>query len=103
MIDATPHIIEEIASELGLPLEQVQKAAASQFYFTAHIMADDSFRTIRLQYLGKWTVSPRRLREMRRIQLEGRNKPTKSGRNKVVNRPDNYDDINEWEKQRNLK
>lgn len=97
MIDATPEIIREIARETGLAVPDIAQAVQYQWKYVTMIMKSDTYQTVHLDYLGKFKVDPRQLRRVRELQLSGKIKPTKSGRNKVVDRPDDFKDIEEWE------
>lgn len=86
MIDATEQIIQQIAEEQDIPADDVRDVVSAQFGFVAKKMKDDSFRTIRLQYLGKFTVDQRKFDEIKKMEAEGRIKTTKSGRPANSNR-----------------
>lgn len=57
-------INKEIAKELGLTKDLVENISRSQFEFLTSIMESgvpdkpESYRSVRLQYLGVWYVNP---------------------------------------------
>jgi nucleoid DNA-binding protein len=61
MRNAVPDIIAQLASEFGLPERTVEKAVKHQFRYTAHVMKNaEDFPTIRLQYIGSFSLNPKR-------------------------------------------
>lgn len=52
---------DEIASEMGLNEDTVERAIRNMFELVKDEMQTGEFKTIHLKYLGKWTVKPKRL------------------------------------------
>jgi nucleoid DNA-binding protein len=57
-------IVMEIAKELGISPNLVQKIVKSQFEFVKVTMEKGEFETIKLPYFGKWHVKPYRLQKV---------------------------------------
>lgn len=55
-------IIQKLASEYNLPLQKVEEAVYFQFKYVSDVMRAGKFESIRLPFLGKFHVNPRRLR-----------------------------------------
>jgi hypothetical protein len=51
----------EIARELGAKLSEVHAIVESQFTYVKKVMSHGAFQTVRLPYLGKFTVNPKRV------------------------------------------
>jgi nucleoid DNA-binding protein len=54
-------LTREIAKDLGATLSEVQSIVESQFLYVRKIMEHGAFETVRLPYLGKFTVSVKRV------------------------------------------
>lgn len=55
-------IIQKIASEHNLPLQKVEEAVYFQFKYVSDVMRQGKFESIRLPFLGKFHVTPGRLK-----------------------------------------
>lgn len=64
MITPEERITQEIAKELGISPNLVQKIVKSQFEFVRKTMEKGEFETIRLAFFGKWMVKPYRLQKV---------------------------------------
>lgn len=59
-------IIKHLARKHKLSYEQVEEAVQSQFYCTAYVFKRGEAETIRLPYFGKFSVSPKRLENLKK-------------------------------------
>lgn len=57
-------INQEIAKELGISPNLVQKIVRTQFEFVKYVMEKGEFETVRLPYFGKFMVKPYRLQKV---------------------------------------
>ena len=57
-------IIYKLANKYNLPSKVILEIVNSQFKFTARVMSKGNFDTIRLPYLGKFTVNPNRVKHL---------------------------------------
>jgi nucleoid DNA-binding protein len=57
-------IIYKLSNKYNLPAKVIKEIISSQFKFTAMIMSSGNFDTIRLPYLGKFTVNPNRVKHI---------------------------------------
>lgn len=57
-------IIYKLSNKYNLPAKTIKEIIASQFKFTSMIMSSGGFDTIRLPYLGKFTVNPNRVKHI---------------------------------------
>ena len=57
-------IIYKLSNKYNLPAKVIKEIIASQFKFTAMIMSSGNFDTVRLPYLGKFTVNPNRVKHI---------------------------------------
>jgi nucleoid DNA-binding protein len=57
-------IIYKLSNKYNLPAKVIREIISSQFKFTAMIMSSGNFDTIRLPYLGKFTVNPNRVKHI---------------------------------------
>lgn len=64
MIPIEEKIIQEIAKELGISPNLVQKIVKSQFEFVKLKMEEGAFETVKLPYFGKFHVKPYRLQKV---------------------------------------
>lgn len=55
-------IIYKLSNKYNLPAKVITEIVNSQFKFTAMIMSSGNFETIRIPYLGKFTVNPNRVK-----------------------------------------
>jgi len=55
-------IYREIAKESGGTMQEIEKCVEAQFQFIERIMKRGEFDTVRMPYLGKFTVKPGRLK-----------------------------------------
>jgi nucleoid DNA-binding protein len=68
----TRRIYEEVARELNLPMDLVEKVLDSQFKFVKEVMAQgeknkpETFKTIQLTHLGKFAVRKRKIEYYKR-------------------------------------
>ena len=67
-------IIYSLSNKYDLPAKVIKEIISSQFKFTALIMSSGNFDTIRLPYLGKFTVNPNRVKHINRRANEKNNK-----------------------------
>lgn len=85
MVNVTPRLLDELAQKTGLPRAVVTKAVLSQFQYAASIMGDDTFRSVRIRFLGSFQTMDRKLRKMQLAQVRGELPP-----DRVRNRPETY-------------
>ena len=57
-------ILQKLATKYGLPIQKVEEAVYYQFKYTACIIKDGGFESVRLPYLGKFHVLPGRLKHL---------------------------------------
>ena len=57
-------IYKEIAEETGATIKEIEQCIDTQFRFVESIMKKGEFDTIRLPYLGKFTVNPKRVQKI---------------------------------------
>lgn len=57
-------IYKEIAAETGCSINEIEKVAEAQFSFIKKIIERGEFDTIRLPYLGKFGVNPKRVQNL---------------------------------------
>tara|TARA_R100000152_G_C6736057_1_gene160246 strand:- start:154 stop:369 length:216 start_codon:yes stop_codon:yes gene_type:complete len=57
-------IIYKLSNKYNLPAKVIREIVSSQFKFTAMIMSSGNFDTVRLPYLGKFTVNPNRVKHI---------------------------------------
>lgn len=57
-------IIQLLATEYDLPLQEVEKIVYSQFQLVANTMSSGSLDTIRLPLLGRFHVRPGRVKKV---------------------------------------
>ena len=55
-------LIQETAKEMGLSVAETRKIVNSQFTHAAEVMRRGEFEAVRLLYLGKFRVKPKRLK-----------------------------------------
>jgi hypothetical protein len=67
-------IIYSLSNKYNLPAKVIKEIISSQFKFTAMIMSSGVFDTIRLPYLGKFTVNPNRVKHITKKANEKANK-----------------------------
>lgn len=67
-------IIYSLSNKHNLPAKVIKEIISSQFKFTAMIMSSGGFDTIRLPYLGKFTVNPNRVKHITKKANEKANK-----------------------------
>jgi len=67
-------IIYKLSNQYDLPAKVIMEIVNSQFKFTAMIMSSGEFETIRLPYLGKFTVNPNRVKHITRRANEKNSK-----------------------------
>ena len=60
--------MQEIATELGLPLEAVKRIVASQSEYTKVVMESDSFDSIRWPYLGVFKSKPKEVQMINHLK-----------------------------------
>jgi hypothetical protein len=53
--------VSNVSKQLGLKLSTTEKIVSSQFDFIKYVIQRGDFETVRLPYLGKFEVSPKRL------------------------------------------
>ena len=58
-------VYEEIAEEFGVNKYQVQDCISSQLELVAQQMEKDTFRAVRLPYLGVFKCKPGRLKQLK--------------------------------------
>tara|TARA_R110002050_G_scaffold151931_2_gene279245 strand:+ start:543 stop:752 length:210 start_codon:yes stop_codon:yes gene_type:complete len=63
-----------LSNQYDLPAKVIMEIVNSQFKFTAMIMSSGELETIRLPYLGKFTVNPNRVKHITRRANEKNNK-----------------------------
>ena len=59
-------IIYKLSNHYDLPAKVIMDIVNSQFKFTNMIISSGQFETIRLPYLGKFTVNPDRVKHITR-------------------------------------
>jgi nucleoid DNA-binding protein len=57
-------ILQRLATKYGLSIQKVEEAVYYQFKYTARIIKDGGFESVRLPYLGKFHVLPGRLKHL---------------------------------------
>ena len=57
-------IIQRLATKYSLPIQKVEEAVFYQFKYTARIIKEGTFQSVRLPYLGKFHVLPGRLKHL---------------------------------------
>ena len=57
-------IIYSLSNKYNLPAKVIKEIITAQFKFTAMIMSSGGLDTIRLPYLGKFTVNPNRVKHI---------------------------------------
>jgi len=63
-----------LSNQYDLPAKVIMEIVNSQFKFTAMIMSSGEFETIRLPYLGKFTVNPNKVKHITRRANEKNSK-----------------------------
>ncbi len=61
-------IIQKLATKYALPIHKVEEAVYYQFKYTARIIKDGEFQSVRLPYLGKFHVLPGRLKHLNNVK-----------------------------------
>ena len=61
-------IVYFLANKYNIPLSQVEKIIDSQFKFVSIIMREGKFNTVRLPYLGKFTVNKKRVEYINKLK-----------------------------------
>jgi len=61
-------IIYFLSNKYDISLSQVEKIIDSQFKFTSIIMREGKFSTVRLPYLGKFTVNKKRVEHINKLK-----------------------------------
>jgi len=74
MGNSNHEIIYSLSHKYNLPAKVIKEIISSQFKFTAMIMSSGGFDTIRLPYLGKFTVNPNRVKHINKKANEKANK-----------------------------
>mgnify|MGYP003627614148 CR=1 FL=1 len=64
MGNSNHEIIYSLSHKYNLPAKVIKEIISSQFKFTAMIMSSGDFDTVRLPYLGKFTVNPNRVKHI---------------------------------------
>ena len=54
-------IIQKLASKFNLPLAKIEEIIYHQFKYTAKIMKDGNFQSVRLPYFGKFHAKKTRI------------------------------------------
>ena len=57
-------ILQRLATKYGLSIQKVEEAVYYQFKYTACIIKEGGFESVRLPYLGKFHVLPGRLKHL---------------------------------------
>lgn len=57
-------IYREIAKETGATINEIEQCVETQFAFIEQTIKKGEFDTIRLPYLGKFTVNPKRVQNL---------------------------------------
>ena len=57
-------ILQKLATKYGLSIQKVEEAVYYQFKYTACIIKEGGFESVRLPYLGKFHVLPGRLKHL---------------------------------------
>lgn len=57
-------ILQRLATKYNLPIQKIEEAVYHQFKYTAQIMKNGKFESVRLPYLGKFHVLPGRLKHL---------------------------------------
>jgi len=63
-------IVEELAAKHNLTVEEINDIINHQFKFVSMVMTKGGFDTIRLPYLGKFTVNKNRVKHINRLKNE---------------------------------
>jgi len=66
MIKGRKELIQILATEYELPLEEVRTIISVQFRLVAETMAEGKFDSVRLPYLGVFRVKPGRLKNFKK-------------------------------------
>ena len=61
-------LIQLIATEYGLPLQEVEKIVSSQFKLVAKTMAEGKFEAIRLPFFGVFKAKPGRIKSLKNVK-----------------------------------
>ena len=65
-------IIQRLATKYSLPIQKVEEAVFYQFKYTARIIKEGTFQSVRLPYLGKFHVLPGRLKHLNNVKYDSR-------------------------------
>ena len=57
-------ILQRLATKYNLPIQKIEEAVYHQFKYTAQIIKEGKFESVRLPYLGKFHVLPGRLKHL---------------------------------------
>ena len=57
-------IIQKLSIKHDLPIQKIEEIVFFQFKFVAEVMRKGGFESIRLPYLGKFHVNPRRVKHL---------------------------------------
>jgi len=57
-------IIQRLSIKYNLPIQKIEEIVYYQFKYVAEVMKAGKFEHIRLPYLGKFHVNPRRLKHL---------------------------------------
>jgi len=57
-------MIQILASEYNLPISKIEEIVYYQFKYTANIIREGNFESVRLPYLGKFHVKKGRLKHL---------------------------------------
>lgn len=56
--------LQILATKYNLPIAKIEEAVQYQFKYVTKVMKKGKFESIRLPYLGKFHVNPRRLKHL---------------------------------------
>lgn len=66
-------LARRISKEIGMPYEQTLSIIRSSVGYIIHVMKHSGFETVKLPYLGKFMVKPKRLQYYNEHKIRKRN------------------------------
>ena len=61
-------ILYKLANKYNLPIQTIEKIVNSQFKFVNKVMKEGKFESVRLPYLGRWSVNKNRVKHINRLK-----------------------------------
>lgn len=71
-------IIQKLASKFNLPLAKIEEIVYHQFKYTAKIMKEGNFQSIRLPYFGKFYAKKSRIAYLNELKRKKNERLTNS-------------------------